>query len=279
MKYFVLLALTAHLSFGQVASKQGQGFFNWGYNRSFYAKSDIRFLGPGYDFTLYDVAANDRPTGWDSKIYLSPSNLTIPQFNCHFGVYLRDDLSISGGWDHMKYVVQEGQNVKIDGYIDREVSPDYAGFYPEGSMIEYQKDFLHLEHTDGLNLIRVNIDKYNELMSFKFLRVRSFYGAGVGVMMPQTDFTFGGVRKNNNDQVVLQGFGISTNMGLIFEIGNHFYLQAQSHQGFITLPWDRTRGKASDRVKQEIWFQEYFVSFGATFPVGLKKLEGRSSAE
>jgi hypothetical protein len=52
-------------------SRKGDFFFHWGYNSSWYGKSDIRFQGPNYDFTLKDVVAHDRQSklSWE---YLKP---------------------------------------------------------------------------------------------------------------------------------------------------------------------------------------------------------------
>ncbi len=103
-------------------SNKGKFFFFWGYNFSSYAKSDIHFTGPNYDFILHDVKAADRPTKFGST-YFDPSRLTIPQFNLHFGYYIKDNYSISLGWDHMKYVVDIPQQVKISGFIGEVFRP------------------------------------------------------------------------------------------------------------------------------------------------------------
>jgi len=107
--------------YSRTESNKGKIFFHWGYNFSSYAKSDIHFTGPGYDFTIHDVKASDRPTKL-SMTYINPAKLTIPQFNFHFGYFIKDNYSISIGWDHMKYVVDIPQTVRISGYINEEIS-------------------------------------------------------------------------------------------------------------------------------------------------------------
>ena len=42
-------------------------YFYWGYNRDYFSHSDIHFHGPGYDFTVYDVTARDRPEKFSFK--------------------------------------------------------------------------------------------------------------------------------------------------------------------------------------------------------------------
>ena len=86
-------------------------FFYWGYNRATFAKSDIHFSGPDYDFTLFDVVAKDRPTKFNFKTYFSPTSITIPQYDYRFGFFLTRHFAISIGMDHMKYVVTNDQTV------------------------------------------------------------------------------------------------------------------------------------------------------------------------
>ncbi len=86
------------------ALAKGQWFLYWGYNRSWFTNSDIRFEGDDHDFTLRDVRAHDRPVGFDAKTYFSPASIWIPQYNYRIGYFLRDRWSLSLGMDHMKYV-------------------------------------------------------------------------------------------------------------------------------------------------------------------------------
>ena len=41
--------------------EKGNFFGYWGYNRAFYTKSDIYFIGSGYDFHLDGSVAKDNP--------------------------------------------------------------------------------------------------------------------------------------------------------------------------------------------------------------------------
>ena len=74
--------------------------------------------GDDYDFTLYDVAAEDRQTPWDAGVYLNPGSITIPQTVARIGYYFHDHWNLSVGVDHMKYVMVTQQRATIDGYID-----------------------------------------------------------------------------------------------------------------------------------------------------------------
>jgi hypothetical protein len=48
----------------------------------------LRFIGPGYDFTLKGVQAKDRPSE-DFKTYVSLTDFTVPQFNFRIGYNIK----------------------------------------------------------------------------------------------------------------------------------------------------------------------------------------------
>lgn len=249
----------------QTIDRKGQGYFYWGYNRAFYSASDINFSGPGYDFTLHGALAADRPTPYESNIYLNPSKLTIPQFNFRLGYFINSKTSLSVGWDHMKYVVQDFQRVPISGFIEESASTLYNGIYDGSYMSIDAVNFLHFEHTDGLNYVRFNIDHHHELKSFwkDRLQVSVVLGAGTGLMMPQSDVRLFGHRVNNNTKVYIQGFALSSNYGVKLDFFKHFYFQLIANNGYINMPKIRTRGDDSDRAQQEIWYMQYLGVFGA----------------
>ena len=106
-KYLVsgLLCISSSLMAQNSPNQKGPFFAFWGYNRSAYLNSDIKFVGPGYDFTLENVVAKDAPTPLkEINKYINPALFSIPQFNFHVGYFIKDNLSVSIGWDHMKYV-------------------------------------------------------------------------------------------------------------------------------------------------------------------------------
>jgi hypothetical protein len=257
----------------QTLDRTGNGYFYWGYNRAFYSASDITFTGEGYDFSVDRVLAFDKPTPYNSSIYFNPAKLTIPQFNFRLGYYINSKTSLSFGWEHMKYVVDDFQVVNINGTIEGSASPSFAANYNEESITLHPSNFLHFEHTDGLNYVRFNIDHHHELKSLWKDRIQLSYvlGAGTGLMMPQTDITLFGERTNNNTKTYIQGFALSSNYGLKIDLFKHFYIQMIAHNGYINMPAIRTRGDNADRASQEIWFMEYIGVFGAYFPIKKKE--------
>lgn len=88
--YTLVLIILSQLVLGQnqiisenekyTSGNKGKIVISWGGNRGYYTKSDIRFRGEGYDFTLHDVKAHDVPKGWHID-YVNPGRMTIPQTN------------------------------------------------------------------------------------------------------------------------------------------------------------------------------------------------------
>lgn len=266
--------------------RKGKLYAYWGYNRSVYGKSDIKFTGPGYDFELKDVAASDRPSEWDASVYLNPGQFTVPQFDFRIGYFLNDRYSISAGWDHLKYVMDNNQMVRMSGYINEEAHDDlskdgsgesHIGTYDnDWKMLD--KGFMKYEHTDGLNYIRVTIERTDELYSIpsKKFNVLLVNGIGTGLVMPWTDFTFMGGKRHMN-RPHLSGFAFSYHSGLKLEFLKSFFIQSNVATGYIMLPWVETKMKKADRAKQNFAYAEWNVTAG--FYLNLNKLNFRKKAE
>ena len=70
-KLFLLVSFFATLfSFSQeevltkyTSSNKGKFYISWGGNRETFSKSDIRFEGENYAFTIKDASAKDKPKG------------------------------------------------------------------------------------------------------------------------------------------------------------------------------------------------------------------------
>ena len=96
------------------AHNKGKFYIFWGGNRESFSKSDITFSGNGYNFTLNDVTAHDKPKGWHVD-YVNPARMTIPQTNLRIGYFINDHYNISIGVDHMKYVMYQDKVVNYNG--------------------------------------------------------------------------------------------------------------------------------------------------------------------
>ena len=140
--------------------KAGRIFLSWGWNRAAYGKSTIHFKGADYDFTLFHLTAHDRPTKFSYHNYLKFSRLTIPQTNLRISYFIKDDLAISFGDDHMKYVMDNDQVANMKGVITRPGA--FQGTYDRPFTVT--RNFLLFEHTDGLNYLNIELEKYKDLI-------------------------------------------------------------------------------------------------------------------
>ena len=254
----------------RLVSNKGKFFFHWGYNFSSYTKSDIHFKGVGYDFTLYDVKAADRPTKL-SMTYINPSTISIPQFNFHFGYHIKDNYSISLGWDHMKYVVDIPQSVKIKGFINPEISNpgiptgDWAGNY-DGETVSLVDSVLKFEHTDGYNFAAIGVERYDDIWVSKSGKqsLNTEVGVEGGLLVPRTDVRLFGVGANHYWNVA--GYGFAAKVGMQYHFLKWMYLQGSFKSGFTDLSNIRTTGRNNiDKASQTIWFFENYWVLGFRF--------------
>lgn len=257
------------LSVGQDATKSRAQdvYINWGYNRAHYNPSDIHFEGKGFDFTLLDARAIDDPEPFEAKTYLNPLRFTIPQFNFRMGYFLSENTSISGGWDHMKYVLQPNQLLRIDGVIQPDASEDYAGEY-NNQLLVVTPGFMKYEHTDGFNVVRFGLEHYVSLWNSKKhpLEAKLYGGVSAGFMLPWTDFTFGGTRHKN--WLHLAGWNASAQLGARFEMLNYVFIQVQTQYGYAALSDILLQGDDGSRASQNVVFFERSLSLGGYIPFG-----------
>lgn len=252
--------------------KRGQVFVTWGYNRAYYNKSDIHFKGDGYDFTLYDVDAEDIPEEYSTKVYLNPKQFTVPQFNFRAGYYFRENTAISLGWDHMKYHIIPTQLVVIDGYIDPEKynAPNYTGTY-DNEYFMYDPGFMNYHHSDGFNFIRLALEQRIPFYQSRSQNhVFAMNGSvSLGAMMPWTDFTFLGEHHRNKPHFA--GYGASIHAGFRYEFFKYFFLQVAAQVGWSNLPDIMLEDHLPSRASQKITFIERSWALGGYIPVKKQK--------
>jgi hypothetical protein len=250
--------------------RKGNFFGGWGWNRAVYSNSDIHFKGEGYDFTLLSVQAKDRQTHFKAETYFGINTITIPQTNMRFGYFITDHLCISAGVDHMKYVMQNYQTVRIEGRIDNK---DYASLIEDGSIL-LTPSFLTFEHTDGLNYINTEAEYHTGVWRKKFIQLNAFAGAGIGVMLPKSNVKLMGFERN--DAFHLAGGACNVKVGVEVLIGKHFFVRYEGKSGFINMPDILTRNNgAADRASQHFFFAAMDGMFGFNLP--LKKNAGTVS--
>lgn len=229
-------SLTAHAQIGSQAMGQAIGwvdspkadpnwYVHWGYHRAEYGRTDLRLVGPGVDLTLHDVKATDMPAPFDPKVHLNPAAFTIPQFNARVGRRLQSceripgTLWISAGWDHLKYKVPHGIH-EASGTLD-------SATFNRSPMDWAWREF-NFEHSDGLNFIRIALERDAEFgrtgrtrQTMDTARRRLRWGvqtaASLGVVLCATDVRWKGIRTKHN--WYLSGVGASGSVGLWLQWG------------------------------------------------------------
>ena len=279
MKKFILFVLfltffAAQKSYSQddttdpakyTAHNKGKMYVYWGGNRESFTKSDIRFKGADYDFTLYNVEAHDKPKGWHID-YINPARMTIPQTNFRVGYFISDHYNISIGVDHMKYVMAQNRAVDFTGVYANAGS--YGEILPNDQVL-LTEEFLTFEHTDGLNYINTEFARVDDISNLLKLpntdkfQINITEGVGAGVLYPKTNTKLLG--KERHDDFHISGFGISAKVGLTFTFFKHFFIQTELKGGYINMNDIRTTKDSSDSASQEFFFLQRIVAFGGIF--------------
>lgn len=249
---------------------KGKFFVSWGGNRENYSKSDVRFWGKDYDFTVNNMVAHDKPKGYHID-YINPARMTIPQTNFRMGYFLNDHYSIAIGVDHMKYVMSQNQFANVQGNINlpsSDAGSVYNGAY-NNVPVQMTEAFLQYEHTDGLNYVNTEFSRHDNISSlFKIkntdkIQINLTEGIGAGVLFPKTNTTLLG--KARHDDYHVSGYGISLKTGINFTFFKYFYLQGELKGGYINMPDIRTTENSSDRASQEFFFLQRIISIGGIF--------------
>lgn len=202
-------------------------YFQWGYNVEWYTKSNIHFkLANGDEFKLHNARAHDKPD-FDA-IFKKPLDISIPQYNYRIGFYLnpKKTKAIELNFDHIKYVVTDGQKVKVTGNINKQPV--------NGDSILNPSDFLHLEHTDGGNLLHINYVQQNTILKNKTNQkpiINLIWKAGAGINIPRTDFSYQGDRLNNSFHIA--GYNLSAEAGARVYPFKNFFLELTGKSGYV----------------------------------------------
>ena len=251
------------------AHNKGKFYIYWGGNRESYSKSDIRFKGADYDFTIYNVSAHDKPKGYHID-YVNPARMTIPQTNLRIGYFINDHYNISIGLDHMKYVMYNDRRVDYSGYYPEEGNNTFGETISDDELL-LTEDFLLFEHTDGLNYINTEISRVDDISGLiglpntdKF-QINVTEGIGGGFLYPKTNTTLLG--KDRYDEFHISGYGLSAKVGLNFTFFKYFFIQTELKGGYIEMNDIRTTKDKADSAEQNFWFLQRILTVGGIFRI------------
>ncbi len=233
-------------------------YFQWGYNSETYTRSTIHFrMSNGNNFTLHRVRAHDK--GDFDAIYKKPGDISIPQYNYRIGFYLNRERTkaIELNFDHAKYVVTDGQTVRVTGTID--------GQTVNGDSTLNPATFLHLEHTDGANWLHLNYVSQHVLLNTASRSrplLTGIWKLGAGINIPRTDFTWRGDRLNN--QFHIAGYNISAEAGIRFYAMPRLFLELTGKAGFVKYvnALANTSSNKGNRVTHSFGFLESIATLG-----------------
>jgi hypothetical protein len=238
---------------------RGTLFINWGYNRSIYSQSDIRFKGRVYDFTLKGVRAEDNQSKKISE-FLQASNFTIPQYNFKAGYYFRNKYALSFSFDKMKYLINNANQVLIEGYVNEGVDSILSGNYSNQQIVTNSSDF-HYENQ--VNYFRFDINRTEKLYQnqAKNFAISFNAGLGIGFTVNSADFNFESNYTRNT--VSLSGIGISAQGSFRFEFFKNFFIQGELSGGSIQQNKLKTRTFDNEiYANQQFWYGQRAIYAG-----------------
>jgi hypothetical protein len=257
--------LTGTASFAQDSIKTGASpakkwSVYWGWNRGNYSNGDIHFWGADHDFTLKNVAATDLQAdltgGGLFGTYLNPAEMTIPQTNLRVAYQYSNDTAIAINLDHMKYVMTPDQVVAITGQIN--------GLPQSGNQV-LATNYLNFEHTDGLNIVTLEIEKQRQVDWFGTrFPARVFALAGVGVVVPKSNVTLNMLGRARNDQFHLAGYSLGLGAGLEVDVYKDVFFRTAYKFGHVNLP-DVLTSSQGDKAAHQFTYNELLIAVGLRF--------------
>ena len=230
----------------------------WGWNRSNYSNSDIHFWGDGHDFTIKNAQASDMQTDISHlfNIYLNPSEITIPQTNLRVAYQYDADTAIALNLDHMKYVMAIGQVAEVTGNAN--------GVALTGTRL-VNDNFVAFEHTDGLNVISLEIEKQRPIDLFgPAFPARIFALAGIGIVIPKSNVTMTVIGRTRNDEFHLAGYSAGLGAGVEVDFYKDFFFRTAYKFGYVNLP-DVLTSSQGDKASHHFTYNEVLIAAGMRF--------------
>lgn len=244
---------------------QGTFFANWGYNRSWYSKSKVNFVGPGYDFSLKGYKAKDNPTPFNANTYFNPKTFTVPQFSFQVGYYVRSHYAVSIAYDHFKYVLTDNTPVLLSGTINPGVDnvTNWSGTYTNEA-VTLNRNTFYYDNSTGLNYLRLQFTRTDQwYVSGKndLFAVSTNLGLGLGGLISNNSFLFAGKEDFNN--LSMSGFAFSAHAGLRLEFFRQFFIQSNFNGGYMHQAHVLTRTNEPNAIaKQKFGYTSLDASLG-----------------
>jgi hypothetical protein len=269
--YILLLVITPMSISGQshkrkpkVSFSKGTFFGYYGYNRAWYGNSTLNLTGPGYQIALKRAAATDNPFSLDPGRQLNPLKATAGQYNFRLGYYIKNHYSISFGFDKLKYVLKDGDQVLLTGQVNQGVdSVNYwNGSYTNEPVQIDHKTFMY--SNSGLNYLRVEFtraDQWFAAGSRQQIILSSLAGIGAGALISDNSFLFAG--KQEQKIRSFSGFAASVHLGVRLEFFKHVFIQSNFSGGWMGQSHVRTRANdPSSFADQNFGYLQFDTNVG-----------------
>ncbi len=229
-------------------------YFQWGYNRDKYSKSDLHFKnGSEYDFVIHKAVAKDQPNF--EAFYKHPIDVTIPQNVYRIGFYLnkKHTHAIEINFDHAKYVIVDSQRIAVSGQVRG------TPFNSDDTILD--PHYYHFEHTNGANFYFINYVGQHELLRSKkdFTRATVIWKAGAGIVVPKSDILLFGKELDNKYHVA--GYIAALEGGLRLYAFRNFFFEATGKGGFANYLNALTVGDGG-HISHHFWFGMVVGTFG-----------------
>ncbi|WP_422380992.1 hypothetical protein [Marinicellulosiphila megalodicopiae] len=243
-----VISLVPVLALADSVPQSKRWFALGGFNRALY--SDIRydFKNEDYDFTLSRIDAD---------------NAEVFKNNVSVGYFFDENYAVSMGVDQLRYVLANGQTVKISGDIAN-VDPAFNGSYKKDS-VTLTDDFIMFDKSDAINYLFVDHSYYSEYREYTPLEdgnvtAHWLVGLSAGMMVPKTNAIL--FTQESFDGLYLAGAGVNVKVGANLFLGQHFFVQSEMKMGYANL-WNvkMTEDELTD-ITQQFSFGQINLSVG-----------------
>lgn len=245
--------------------RDGEWYFSWGYNKEYWAPTDIRVSQPsqGNDFVIRGVR------GHDEAGFGFTHDLTVGQFNIRISRFVDDarTIGVELSIDHTKYTSTLGQTAQVTGVI--------GGLPINANRVLDANFFSELLH-NGANHLMVNavyrfplIGQINETFS-----VAAIGKAGAGLMMPHTwnrilgqesdvgQKVFGNLIGLHSGWWQFNGWTAGLEAGLRFVLWNPVYLELTNKVAYSQLS---NLPAYQGTLRHSLIMHEVILSLGFTY--------------
>lgn len=243
---------------GMTKAGKGSFYFSYGAHRIFYTRSTIHFKDnetANYDFSLINAKGVDDKNLWYSKDH------TAPQFSIRVGYYFNNssDLGIELNYDHAKYILQQGQKVRVQGTIN-------GVRYNQDTILS--PNFVKYEHTDGANFYMVNLLKRMNFLQSKNEKhwLSLVVKPGIGFVLPRTNSRVVGLHRDDSYHVA--GYIAGMESGLRYDFLKNFFAELTLKGAYAN--YNDVLLYKNGRASQDWWSLQTILVAGVQFPAGKK---------